>query len=123
MTFQLRTKLAGKALITGTSGFIGGHLRDVLRASGTGVVPLWRRSSPASDKARTVVVDYEDAGAVRDVIARERPDWVFHVAGSTKGVTYDDFRRGNVVPTENLVSALAAEHPAVKRFVLVSSLA
>ncbi|MET0342522.1 MAG: NAD-dependent epimerase/dehydratase family protein [Polyangiales bacterium] len=123
MTLQLRTKLAGKALLTGTSGFIGGHLRDALLASGTEVVALVRRSSPASDKARTVVVDYEDEKAVRDVIARERPDWVFHVAGSTKGVTYDDFRRGNVLPTENLVAGLLAEHPSVKRFVLVSSLA
>ena len=122
MSMQLRTPLLGKALITGTSGFIGGHLRDALLASGTEVVALVRKVSPTSDKVRTVAVDYEDAGAVRAVIARERPDYVFHVAGSTKGVTYDDFRRGNVVPTLHLAEALRDVHPDVKRFLHVSSL-
>ena len=70
MSMQLRNPLAGKALVTGTSGFIGGHLRDALLASGTEVVALVRKASPTSDKARTVVVDYEDASVVRDVIAR-----------------------------------------------------
>ncbi|MCA9624750.1 MAG: NAD-dependent epimerase/dehydratase family protein, partial [Myxococcales bacterium] len=46
-----------------------------------------------------------------------------HVAGATKGVSYDDFARANVMPTENLVRALEAEHRGVRRFVLVSSLA
>jgi nucleoside-diphosphate-sugar epimerase len=122
MTLQLRAPLGGKALVTGTSGFIGGHLRDALVAAGTDVLQLLRGASPSSQRARSVVVDYEDAAALRDVIARERPDYVFHVAGSTKGVQYDDFRRGNVVPTQNLIDALAAEHPGVKRFVHVSSL-
>lgn len=53
----------------------------------------------------------------------ERPDFVYHVAGVTKGVSYDDFWRGNVMPTANLLWALREEHPEVKRFVHVSSLA
>jgi nucleoside-diphosphate-sugar epimerase len=52
----------------------------------------------------------------------ERPELVFHVAGATKGVTYDDFHRGNVMPTRNLLAALSARHSGVKRFVHISSL-
>ena len=56
------------------------------------------------------------------VFAREQPDYVFHVAGATKGVSYDDFWRGNVLPTQSLVNALRDAYPGVQRFVLVSSL-
>ena len=28
MSMQLRSPIAGKALVTGASGFVGGHLRD-----------------------------------------------------------------------------------------------
>src|SRR5262249_20592000 len=55
-------------------------------------------------------------------LAAERPDYVFHVAGATKGVTYEDFRHANFMPTRNLIEALRDVHPSVKRFVHVSSL-
>ena len=48
---------------------------------------------------------------------------MIHVAGATKGVTYEDFRKANVMPTENLLKALLAQHPTVERFTLVSSMA
>jgi len=57
------------------------------------------------------------------VIAAEKPDYVLHVAGVTKGTSYEDFRLGNVMPTRNLLGALHRQHPDTKRFVLVSSLA
>ena len=43
-------------------------------------------------------------------------DVVYHVAGATKGVTYEDFRRGNVMPTQNLLDACRAK--GVKRLIL-----
>jgi nucleoside-diphosphate-sugar epimerase len=46
---------------------------------------------------------------------------VLHVAGATKGVTYEDFTRGNLMPTENLLRAIETAHPALERFVLISS--
>ena len=56
-------------------------------------------------------------------MAAERPDYVLHVAGVTKGTSYSDFQEGNVMPTRNLLTALQREHPGTKRFVLVSSAA
>lgn len=114
--------LAGKALVTGASGFIGGRLRDALLERGVDVLAIRRKGSPPSKKGRSVEADYQDRAALGELLAAEKPDYVFHVAGATKGVTYNDFRRANVMPTENLLDALAGSHPDVKRFVHVSSL-
>lgn len=114
--------LRGKVLLTGASGFIGSRLRDALLAGGADVVALVRAGSPPSRKGRTIAIDYADLGGVTRAIAEERPDYVFHVAGATKGVSYEDFRQANVIPTLNLLEALATVHPSVQRFVYVSSL-
>lgn len=114
---------AGVALITGASGFVGGRLRDALLDDGYDVVALTRPGSPEPKRGRAAPVDYADPESLERVIAKERPEFVFHVAGATKGVTYEDFRRGNVVPTQNLLEALRKVHPGVRRFLHISSLA
>jgi nucleoside-diphosphate-sugar epimerase len=115
--------LNGKALITGASGFIGSRLRDALFASGCDVVSIRRAGSPASKVGRSVEADYSQVAELERIIDAEKPDYVLHVAGVTKGSSYEDFRHGNVMPTRNLLTAVRREHPAAKRFVLVSSLA
>ncbi len=114
--------IEGKALITGASGFIGGRLRDALLESGLDVVAIRRQGSPAAKRGRSVEAEYSDVASLSRVLRDEKPDYVFHVAGATKGVTYDDFRRANVIPTKNLIDAIAKEHPGIKRFIHVSSL-
>lgn len=119
----MTTDITGKALLTGASGFIGGRLRDALLARGLDVISIRRRGSPPAKQGRSVEADYDDREALVRIVEAEKPDYLFHVAGATKGVTYGDFHRANVVPTENLIAALEKAHPALKRFVLVSSLA
>ena len=116
-------KLEGKALITGASGFIGGRLRDALLERGLDVVAVRRRGSPPAKRGRSAEAEYDDLAGLERLCREERPDFVFHVAGATKGVTRDDFSRANVVPTRNLLEALRRGHPEVKRFVHVSTLA
>ncbi len=123
MNAVLSQPIAGKVVVTGASGFIGSRLRDALLAGGADVVSLVRPRSPASKVGRSAPVDYADAASLREMFAREKPDYVFHVAGATKGVTYHDFYEGNVLPTANLMQALLDTHADVKRFVHVSSLA
>ncbi len=113
----------GAHLITGASGFIGRHLRAALLARGEDVVAVRRPASPEPKAGRSVVVDYADVDTLTEVMRTERPERIFHVAGATKGVTYEDFARANVMPTENLVAALARAEHTPQRFVLVSSLA
>jgi len=115
-------KLDGTVLITGASGFIGSRLRDALLASGSDVVAIRRPGSPPSKAGRSVQADYANVPELERVIAAEKPDYVLHVAGVTKGTSYEDFRLGNVMPTRNLLGALHRQHPDTKRFVLVSSL-
>lgn len=119
----MSTEISGKVLLTGASGFIGGRLRDGLLARGCDVLAIRRKGSPPAKKGRSVEAEYEDAEGLVKLMESEKPDYVFHVAGATKGVTYGDFHRANVVPTQNLVAALEKSHPATQRFVLVSSLA
>ncbi|MFZ1862801.1 MAG: NAD(P)-dependent oxidoreductase [Polyangiales bacterium] len=115
--------LEGKALITGASGFIGSRLRDALLESGCDVVSIRRAGSPASTQGRSVEADYGQVAELERIVDAEKPDYVLHVAGVTKGSSYEDFRQGNVMPTRNLLTAVRREHPLAKRFVLVSSLA
>lgn len=115
--------LEGKVLITGASGFIGGRLRSELESSGTEVVAIRRPGSPESRAGRSLEADYSDVAALEQIMAAERPDYVLHAAGVTKGTSYSDFQEGNVMPTRNLLTALQREHPGIKRFVLVSSAA
>jgi len=115
--------LEGKILITGASGFIGRRLADALLDEGREVISVRRAGSPEPKRGRSVVADYADLAGLTRIMEKERPDYVLHVAGGTKGRTYDDFLAANVMPTKNLVAALNAAHPGLKRFLHVSSLA
>jgi nucleoside-diphosphate-sugar epimerase len=115
-------EIHGTVLITGASGFIGGRLRDALLEAGADVVALRRAGSPVPRRGRSVVVDYESRDGLRRLVEKERPALVLHVAGATKGVTYEDFRRANATPTRNLIEALRDAYPEVRRFVHFSSL-
>jgi nucleoside-diphosphate-sugar epimerase len=116
-------RIEGTVLITGASGFIGSRLRDALLDAGADVVALRRAGSPEAPRGRSAVVDYDDRDGLRRLVDKEKPAFVYHVAGATKGVTYGDFQRANVMPTKNLLDALREVHPQVRRFVHVSSLA
>lgn len=111
-----------KAIITGASGFIGGRLRDALLDDGWDVIALTRKGSPEPKRGRAAAVEYADTSSLERVFKSERPDVVFHVAGATKGVHYEDFERGNVMPTRNLGLALRNTHDQVGRLLHVSSL-
>ena len=71
-------------------------------------------------------MSYVTADLLDDRSVRESPVWddathVFHVAGVTKRRTLAQFRHGNVVPTANILAAIAARGARVRRMVLVSS--
>lgn len=115
--------LQGKVLITGASGFIGSRLRSQLVAEGQPVVAIRRQGSPEASEGRSVVGDYGDVDGLCRIMEREQPDYILHVAGVTKGRSYEDFQRGNVRPTRSLLRALQRTGVSPRRFVHVSSLA
>jgi GDP-4-dehydro-6-deoxy-D-mannose reductase len=79
-----------RILITGATGFIGSHLTRILLAEGHDVTPAGyhgqaRAPWPWSDDAekRRVSLDVRDRGAVFDLVARVRPDEVYHLAAQS----------------------------------------
>jgi nucleoside-diphosphate-sugar epimerase len=103
-------------LVTGATGFIGGHLLERLAGP---VRCLVRRPSaklPAGvERAAGDLVTGEGLTA-----ALEGVDTVIHLAGVTKALRPADYYRGNVEATRNLLGAMAGR-PA--RLLHVSSLA
>ena len=112
------------AVVTGSSGFIGSHLVDALLERGATVRALVR--AEGSQVSRDARVSYFTADLLDDRSVRECAIWagathVFLVGGVTKRRTLAEFRDGNVVPTANILAALALRAAAVRRVVLVSS--
>jgi nucleoside-diphosphate-sugar epimerase len=114
--------LRGTVVVTGASGFIGGRLAGALVEQGVDLVTFVRKSSPAPKHGRSIAVDYLDPASVERAIADADPRWIFHNAGTTKGVTLGDFVRANVEPTRNICAAIEKHAHKIERFVYVSSL-
>lgn len=109
-------------LVTGGTGFIGGHLIDHLLARGEAVRVLVRRMSTSrfGKSVETVRGDLATGAGLADAL--KGVDTVFHLAGVTKALSIADYYAGNARGTENLARAIAATaRPA--RTVHVSSLA
>ncbi len=77
-----------KVLITGITGFVGGHLAELLLAEGGHAVCGFTHTGrwPAalahlSGRVQLQAADLLDFRAVEAVVREVRPDWVFHLAG------------------------------------------
>jgi GDP-4-dehydro-6-deoxy-D-mannose reductase len=97
-------------LITGASGFVGGHLLKALRARLSPEAAVHR-----ADRTGSRPVDILDADALRAFVADARPDLVFHLAaqasvGQSASAGADTWRV-NLCGTVNLAEAIAAEAP------------
>lgn len=105
-----------KALITGVNGFVGRYLLAELFENGYDVTGI--------DIAGACSVDLLDAQAVKTVIAAEKPDAVFHLAGiSSVGMSWEQPQATvdvNVIGTLNLLEALR-EQGGEPRVLIVGS--
>jgi len=113
-----------KALVTGATGFIGSHLVDELIKKGYGVTCLARKTSSLKwIEGLDVTVlygDCEDEESLKDIPSDAQ--YIFHLAGLTKAKKDEDFFCVNVKGTENLLKAVSARVPGLKRFIYLSSL-
>jgi UDP-glucose 4-epimerase len=78
-------KPAMRILVTGGAGFIGSNTVDALVQAGAGEVAVLDDLSTGkrhqvNPAARFYQADLRDAAAVRDVIAREKPEVIYHLA-------------------------------------------
>jgi nucleoside-diphosphate-sugar epimerase len=114
-----------RALITGATGFVGGHLVEHLAAEGWAIRALVRPTSDTAQLrglgAELVAGDLSDREAMRG--AAGGVEVVFHLAAVT-GLRGDrDFDRANVEGTRNLVEAVREADPRPRRLVYLSSYA
>jgi GDP-4-dehydro-6-deoxy-D-mannose reductase len=73
-----------RALITGISGFVGGYLAEHLLATGEwDVYGVAREAADLGPSVCTVTADLTQPEAVRHMLARTRPDVVFHLAAQS----------------------------------------
>ncbi|MFB4280695.1 MULTISPECIES: NAD-dependent epimerase/dehydratase family protein [unclassified Nonomuraea] len=111
-----------RALVTGASGFIGGHLVTRLAALEADVHAVSRR--PAADGAvRWHQVDLRDQEATAELLGAVAPDVVFHLASEVNGARDPQVvpvtLAGNLQSTVNLLTA-AVRHGC--RMVLAGSI-
>lgn len=114
-----------KILVTGANGFLGSHLVEALLQKGYQVRALvrksadlqWIRELPIEIHYGTIS-DYNSLAGTIDNI-----DHVIHVAGATKGRTYQDYALVNVLGTENLIKKCLKDAHGPKRFIFFSTLA
>ncbi len=120
-----REEPIARVLVTGGTGFVGSHVAEHLLAQEFTVRCLVRSSRSRLSWLEGLPVDVVKAD-MTDAKALTRHcedvDYIFHVAGSTKVLRNSDYRVGNVEVTRNLLLA-AAQHPHIKKFCHVSSLA
>ncbi len=73
-----------RILVTGGAGFIGSHTVDALVGEGHDLAVLDDLSSGRREQvnpaARFFKADLRDAGAVNEIVGRERPETIYHLA-------------------------------------------
>lgn len=105
-----------RILITGMTGFVGGHLVEALVPEGHALFGISRRGvwPPAlahlAGRVELVPGDLADVGVVETFLARTRPDWILHLAGyANPGRSYHDQEacwHDNLTATRSLYDAV-----------------
>ena len=111
------------AVVTGSNGFIGSHLVDLLIKEGFLVRCIVRESSNLRwlDGKDIEIIKcglFDKAGLEA---ALKNADYIYHVAGVVKSKTKEGYYKGNVETTRNLLDVAIEQNKNLKRFVIVSS--
>lgn len=114
-----------RALITGTTGFLGSHLCRSLLESGAEVHAIRRSESPVCLSGVQVCIgDLENPAQTRKLVDSIKPDSVFHLAAVTSAsrdlsLVLPTFQ-SNLITTVNLLTAVA--EIGCERVILAGSL-
>jgi nucleoside-diphosphate-sugar epimerase len=114
------------ALVTGASGFIGGHLVDLLRENKYDVVCFVIKEDNLrwieGKEVKIVYGDIRDKSSLYPVI-EDSIQYVFHLAAVVKSPSLESYFSVNVSGTKNIVEVCMENSPRLKRFVYISSVA
>ena len=119
-----------KALITGISGFAGSYLSENLVSSGYQVSGSYLtddslKNLPNKDKVSLHKVNLLDEGAVEELLGKEKPEYIFHLAALTSPKnSFDDPKNtfvNNVSAQINLLESVCKNKLTDSRILIVSS--
>jgi len=117
----------GTTLVTGATGFVGGHLLDHLTDHAP-VVAWYRPDGKQPDPSRHLdwrPVDLLDPVAVADALEEAAPTWVYHVAGApqvdTSWASVVPHLRTNALGTHYLLEAVRHATRACRVLVVSSA--
>ncbi len=116
-----------RVLLTGGSGFVGGHILDLLRTRGVATVLFLRPASARRfEELKLPLMDVRAGSLDEPERLREAMHGVTHVihcAGAVKALRDADFYEANQLGTRHLVTAVNQAGDQVSRMVQISSLA
>lgn len=118
---------AARVLITGSQGFTGRYLAELLHRAGYCVLGTSTRVQPSDRDEPAVTQLYEmdltNAEQVRQVIDQAKPDYVVHLAASAfvGSGNADAFYHTNVIGTRHLLEALSERPSGPRKVILASS--
>lgn len=122
-----------KVLVTGGTGFVGGHLVERLLQRQYEVHCVCRNTSnlqhlkslPQHNNLKIISSDISNPdsyGALTDIL--NDVDYIYHLAGLIKAYQAEDYDKANFLATKYLIEAVAkANNRKLKRFLHLSSLA
>jgi GDP-4-dehydro-6-deoxy-D-mannose reductase len=110
-----------RALVTGASGFVGGHLATHLDELGVEVVGTARGERPPTWRGEWRRLDVRDSGEAEAVIGEVRPGVVFHLAGAERTGSLEELLDVNVTGTQRLLAAVARAAPGARVVIAGSS--
>jgi GDP-4-dehydro-6-deoxy-D-mannose reductase len=114
-----------RILITGITGFVGGHLVEALLRGDHALFGYCRQSAWSdslahlADKTELFSGELADTARVETVLRQTRPDWVMHLAGyANPGRSYQEADRcwhDNLTATRSLYDTIAKSglHPRI----------
>ena len=110
-----------RVLLTGASGFVGSHTAEALLNEGHSVKAALRKTSSLSKvpgKCEAARVDFLNPGNLQPHL--QGIDVIYHIAGSTKAGSQEEYDLANAATTRALLKARETACPE-SRFILVSS--
>ena len=112
------------SVVTGANGFVGSHLVDYLLEKGHSVKCIVRKGSNLKWLEGKPVEIHScgllDTEALKNVFSDVH--YIFHIAGVVKGLKPEDYFKGNVLPTQNVLEA-SKSAINLKKILVTSSMA
>ena len=115
-----------KVLITGATGFVGGHLCQAFTEAGHSVVAMVREPSEelSSLGVKQVTAFLENPSTLKKALKEaEEPEVIIHNAGLVKAKSLDGYWQVNAIGTFNLLHAIEETDRRPRLLIYISSLA